>query len=102
LLDVDAAIEAIETYLERGSLHDGLIYDACRMRLLEIGEAVKGIDSEVLDQEPEITWNQIARMRDILAHRYHDTDFAVVTAVIEERLPELRVAIKRLLAVIPE
>jgi uncharacterized protein with HEPN domain len=32
-------------------------------------------------------------MRDLLVHHYHDTDFAVVQAVIMERLAALRVAI---------
>ncbi|MGH3941583.1 MAG: hypothetical protein ACRDTG_23730 [Pseudonocardiaceae bacterium] len=41
LHDVLAAAQAISAYLERGSLADGLIYDAVRVRLIEIGEAVK-------------------------------------------------------------
>ena len=58
-----------------------------------VGEAVKHIDPALLDQRPEIEWKQIARMRDVLVHHYHDTDFAVVEAVIGERLPLLRVAV---------
>ena len=41
--DIDAAILAIAGYLKRGDLGDGLIFDAVRVRLIEIGEAVKGI-----------------------------------------------------------
>jgi uncharacterized protein with HEPN domain len=37
------AIEAIRSHLDRGDLNDGLVYDAVRVRLIEIGEAVKGI-----------------------------------------------------------
>jgi uncharacterized protein with HEPN domain len=65
-------------------------------RLMEIGEAVKNIDSALLDQRPEVEWKQIARMRDVLVHHYHDTDFAVVEAVIVERLPPLREAVAEL------
>ncbi len=35
-----AAIAAIEAHTRRGDLFDGLIFDAVRIRLLEIGEAV--------------------------------------------------------------
>jgi uncharacterized protein with HEPN domain len=40
--DVVGAIEAIKHHLTRGGLDDGLVYDAVRVRLIEIGEAVKG------------------------------------------------------------
>lgn len=39
--DVLAAAAAIESHLERGTLADGLVFDAVRVRLIEIGEAVK-------------------------------------------------------------
>ncbi len=93
LADIEDAIDAINEYVARGDLHDGVVYDACRARLMEIGEAVKHLDSRLLDAAPDIAWNQIARMRDVLVHHYHDTDFAVVESVIVERLPSLREAI---------
>ena len=41
LADIQAAIDAIRSHLQRGDLPDGLIFDAIRIRLLEISEAVK-------------------------------------------------------------
>ncbi|WP_375479547.1 hypothetical protein [uncultured Jatrophihabitans sp.] len=41
LTDITDAITAIESHLSRGDLSDGLIFDAVRIRLLEIGEAEK-------------------------------------------------------------
>lgn len=35
--DIVATIEAIRAHLRRGDLSDGLIFDAVRIRLLEIG-----------------------------------------------------------------
>jgi uncharacterized protein with HEPN domain len=87
---------AIGEYLAEGGLHRGVVYDACRDRLMEIGEAVKHIDATLLDQRPDVEWKQIARMRDVLVHHYHDTDFAVVEAVIVERLPALRESVAEL------
>jgi hypothetical protein len=40
LADIQAAIDAIRSHLQPGDLSDGLIFDAVRIRLLEIGEAV--------------------------------------------------------------
>ncbi len=39
--DILDAVEAIRAHLRRGDLTDGLVYDAVRVRLIEIGEAVK-------------------------------------------------------------
>jgi hypothetical protein len=37
------AIDAIRSRLQRGTLTDGLVFGAVRIRLLEIGEAVKAL-----------------------------------------------------------
>ena len=68
LADIQAAIDAIRSHLQRGDLSDGLIFDAVRIRLPEIGEAVKALPAELLDTQPAIPWRQITRMRDHLAH----------------------------------
>lgn len=93
IADVLAAMDA---HLERGTLHDGLIFDAVRMRLLEIGEAVKDISPELLATESDIPWDDIAGMRDRLAHRYFDTSHAIVAGTVTQDLPDLRAAALRL------
>jgi len=96
LADIADAIAAIAEHLQRGSLDDGLVFDAVRLRLIEIGEAVKRIGPETLAQEQEIPWVDIAGMRDQLAHRYFDTSHAIVQATIDTDLPVLSEAIARL------
>jgi uncharacterized protein with HEPN domain len=96
LSDIQAAIDAIRSHLQRGTLADGLVFDAVRIRLLEIGEAVKALPGELLDTQPGIPWSQIARMRDHLAHRYFDTAHAILQATIDDGLPELERAIRSL------
>lgn len=54
LRDILESLEAIRDHLTRGDLHDGLVYDAVRVRLIEIGEAVKGIDPNLLDGAPGV------------------------------------------------
>jgi uncharacterized protein with HEPN domain len=93
LYDIKAAIDAIRSHLSRGDLSDGLIFDAVRIRLLEIGEAVKALPADVIALEPAIPWSEIARMRDHLAHRYFDTTHAILQGTVENDLPELERAI---------
>jgi uncharacterized protein with HEPN domain len=54
LAETQAAIEAIRSHLQRGDLSDGLVFDAVRIRLLEIGEAVKALPAELLSAQPGI------------------------------------------------
>lgn len=97
LEDVLAAIEAIRGHLQRGDLSDGLVFDAVRVRLIEIGEAVKALPADLLADQPEIPWNEIPQMRDRLAHRYFDTSHVIVLATVESDFPELESAVRRLL-----
>ena len=98
LTDIIDAIRAIRTYQERGDLSDGLVFDAVRLRLIEIGEAVKRLGPELLESEPDLPWEEIAGMRDRLAHRYFDTSHAIVQATIDNDIPELDLAVRRLLS----
>ena len=93
LADILSAIDAVGDYLKQGSLDQGLVYDACRARLIEIGEAVKHLDPALVAAAPAVRWRAIARMRDQLAHHYFDTDYAVVSYVVHEELAPLRVAV---------
>ncbi|HLX47759.1 MAG TPA: HepT-like ribonuclease domain-containing protein [Streptosporangiaceae bacterium] len=96
LADIQAAIDAIRSHLRRGTLADGLVFDAVRIRLLEIGEAVKALPADLLATQPTIPWNQITRMRDHLAHRYFDTAHAILQSTVDDDLPELERAIQAL------
>jgi uncharacterized protein with HEPN domain len=102
LADIQAAIDAIRSHLQRGDLSDGLVFDAVRIRLVEIGEAVKALPEDLLATQPSIPWRQIARMRDHLAHWYFDTAHAILQATVEEDLPDLERAIHALNLSLPE
>lgn len=97
LTDIVEACRAIEAHLGRGGLDDGLVYDAVRVRLIEIGEAVKDIDPDLLSTEPTVPWVDVAGMRDRLAHRYFDTDHSIVAGTVDRDLPPLVAAVERLL-----
>lgn len=101
LQDILDAIDAIRSHVARGALSDGLIFDAVRVRLIEIGEALKAISPDLLDTEPGHPWSDIARMRDRLAHRYFDTNHSHVTGAVEHDLEPLLAAVLRLRGRLP-
>ncbi len=97
LSDIVEAVGAIRDHLTRGDLHDGLVYDAVRVRLIEIGEAAKGISPDLLDEAPGVPWKEIARMRDHLAHHYFDSDHAIVQDVVDNELDPLLDAVRSMI-----
>ena len=102
LEDISAAIEAIAAHVQRGDLSDGLVFDAVRVRLIEIGEAVKALPESLLASETQIPWADIAHMRDLLAHRYFDTSHSILQATVDHDIPTLKHAIVRLLQALDE
>ncbi|MBA2667672.1 MAG: DUF86 domain-containing protein [Trueperaceae bacterium] len=86
----------------------GMDYDAFRTnvekqdsvvrRLEVIGEAVKGIPSEVRAAYPEVPWRDIAGARDVLLHEYFRVDLARAWNMVQKDLPVLEVQVHRMLA----
>ena len=97
LIDIAVACERISEYAARAEVSDDIVFDAIRIRLVEIGEAVKELDDETRRLAPELPWAEMARMRDLLAHRYFDTTHAIVMATARDDVPRLADAVQRIL-----
>lgn len=68
------------------------------MRSIEIlGEASKNISAGLKQQHPEINWDDIAGIRDVLAHRYFGVDWDVVADVVFSEIPRLKIQIETML-----
>jgi uncharacterized protein with HEPN domain len=100
LLHIQDSIKQIYEYTKEGKevfFRSRLIQDAVVRNLEIVGEATKQLTSEVKAHQPSIPWKQIAGMRDMLIHDYFGVDLNIVWGVVENRLPELEKAVKRLL-----
>ena len=71
--------------------------DSVVRRLEIIGEAVKGIPSEVLAAYPDVPWRDIAGARDILVHEYFRVDLAMAWTMVQKDLPTLETQVRRML-----
>ncbi len=95
LLDIREAIERIEKYTSRGPdafPRDELPQTWVVYHLQIIGEAARALPDEFRDAHPEISWQQIIGMRNVLVHAYFGIDDSVVWEVVERDLPELKQA----------
>jgi uncharacterized protein with HEPN domain len=54
-----------------------------------MGEATKRLSREFREQHPEVPWDDIAGMRDVVAHQYDRIDLDIVWQVIQRNIPEL-------------
>lgn len=94
--DIADAIASIRAHLDHGPISVEIVLDAVAMRLLEIGEAVKGLGPELTAAEPAVDWGGAAGMRDFLAHRYFATRPDIIQLTLDNRLPALDDAVARL------
>lgn len=70
------------------------MYRAAAIReLMIIGEAVGNLSAGFLAEHPEIPWGEIRGFRNHAVHRYWDTQWALVDAIIEHDLPALRAVV---------
>lgn len=87
------AIERIEKYAVRGEeafKTDELIQNWMVRHLLVLGEASRALPLEFQKQYPEVPWNYIIGMRNVLVHEYFGIDLDIVWRVISDDLPRLK------------
>ena len=92
--DIKESLGLILAYAEGQCMEslqaDRMRYDAILRNLEIMGEAARHVPDEIAARYPEIPWQQMRGLRNVLAHEYHGVDVAVVWRLIEKRLPELK------------
>jgi len=94
LEDILESIAKIEEYtrdltlegFEESSEHQ----DAVIRRLEIIGEAVKKLPTDLRGKYPDIPWQQIAGMRDVLIHEYAQVSVDRVWKVVTDHIKPLK------------
>ena len=77
-----------------------MAFNACVRRFQVIGEHIGKLlknEEKPLDAYPNIPWNAIYGMRNIISHEYANIDEDIIVSVINDDLPPLKEVIEELL-----
>jgi uncharacterized protein with HEPN domain len=101
LRDIGEAITAIRTHIEHARrepslIDEPLLHDAVLYEFVVIGEAVKHLSDQTRAQAPEVPWQDVAGLRDLIAHEYFYIDMQRVLEIVDRDLPALEQAVTRL------
>jgi len=102
------SIELIENRFERidlandfvSSANGILILDAVSMRLQIIGELLKKIDkidSNLFNKYPEVEWEKVMRLRDIISHHYEMIDHEIIYDICRNHIPQLKATVQKII-----
>lgn len=101
LYDIVDSIGAIEEYIDgqnkENLLTERRLQDLVVRRLQIIGEAANRISEEIQTNHPEIPWQKIKGLRNVVIHDYAEIDFELVWNVIKKDLPELKDNTKKIM-----
>lgn len=80
---------------------DGVfILDGIAMRLQVVGELLKKInkmDKSLLEKYPEIEWDKIIRLRDIVSHHYEKLDHEIIFDICKNHIPKLNTTVSKII-----
>jgi uncharacterized protein with HEPN domain len=78
------------------------IQDATLRNLQTMSEATQRLSDAAKLMQPAVEWSKISAFRNVLVHNYLGIDLELIWKVIEDDLPELKLAVEEMLQNITE
>ena len=92
--DVEKYTDGIEA---KDFLDDKKTITACAFTVSQIGELVKEITEETINNYKNIPWSSIKGMRNKIVHDYENVDLSVLWNTIKSSLPSLKDELKNII-----
>jgi len=97
IIDAIAQIEEYVKEIDEDAFNmNHLVQDGVIRQIIVIGEAVKLLSDDLRKKYDEVSWQDIAGMRDKLVHRYFGIDLEKVWDTVKEDLPALSEEVKKI------
>lgn len=77
---------------------DRLRRDAVRFNMMVIGEAAGTLPVEVQQRYPQVPWQEMRGMRNIIAHSYFSVSDTIIWDTVEQELPGFLTILNEILA----
>jgi uncharacterized protein with HEPN domain len=65
-----------------------------------VGEALSRIPTDLRSAAPDIQWNAIIALRNLLVHAYWQIDLEIIAGIIENRIDPLVAELEKLIALV--
>ena len=85
-----------EQFCNDETVQKAVLYD-----LIIIGEAAKSISSATQQNSPDIPWQSMSDMRNIMAHEYFQVNLRITWSTIKNNLPHIVEPLQNLLESLP-
>lgn len=100
LEDMIEAIESIQEYTEGMSFEEfeesSMEKDAVLRNFQKLGEAVGELPDSFKEENDQVVWQDVKDFRNVIVHQYWKVDEEIAWDIIQNRLPELRNQLARL------
>lgn len=96
LSEIDVAMNMVNDIDENAFLSDEKLKRAVCMTLINIGELVKNLSTELVSENKDIPWKEIAGFRDVAAHKYQTLHMEDVYLTATKDLSSLKNLIRKI------
>ena len=76
--------------------NDTMLVEACVFNLSQIGELVRHLDRDFIEQHSDIPWAQMRGLRNRIIHDYEGVNLMLVWEIIKYDIPTLIVKLKEI------
>lgn len=73
-----------------------MLVEACVFNLSQIGELVRHLDNDFIEQHSDIPWAQMRGLRNRIIHDYEGVNLTLVWEIIKYDIPSLIVKLKEI------
>lgn len=102
LSEIDGILAVTAGLASNDILNDYKTIRATERAIQIISEAAKELPEPIQQLEPQIPWKAIARIGNYLRHEYYRINLETLSEILDIHLPQLRLAIMRLLNVVQD
>ena len=95
--ELDIILKFLDSVSLENFLQDEMLKRATGMTAINIGELTKHLTLEFRKNYPQVAFNQAAKFRDIVAHKYETLDMNDVYETVKKDFPKLKSQIEKIL-----